>query len=78
MERSAACCHSAIYRTVGRHHEFRANAARPRQSRAFDLNVFDILCPLRRIYARRRSATGKIDAVVFASKPLCSGEVKKY
>jgi hypothetical protein len=33
---------------------------------AFVLNVFDILCPLRRIYARQRSPTDEIEAFFFA------------
>ena len=43
---------------------------------AFVLNVFDILCPLRRIHARQRSSMGKIGAVVFGSK-LMDGKVEK-
>jgi hypothetical protein len=41
------------------------------------LNVFDILCPLHRIYARRPFPTGKIEAIAFTSKPLCC-EVENY
>ncbi|OXC78395.1 hypothetical protein BSU04_11655 [Caballeronia sordidicola] len=29
----------------------------------FVLNVFDILCPLRRIYVHKRSPTGKIEVI---------------